>query len=165
MLPGCDGPLVYGQAVVRNECGFVHFTDNTGSVAGTTCAAGIEGKLLSAWREKGNATDGADQRLAGSNMKRRLELMTIGTAVMGKPGVHETKTVEEFCPGAECASDARDRGPLVKRQGSRNITHILNQQGYHNRPWKSIQQYCQESGCGFVYSVTSGSVSFSPPIR
>ena len=55
--------------------------------------------------------------------------MPIGAAVAGQTGVHEPQAVEQLGPGAKGAADARDAGPLVQGQRSRNVQHLV-----HARP-------------------------------
>lgn len=86
----------------------------------------VEGQLL---RPRGPdlcAADRAENGLLRRHGQGGRNIMPVGAAVAGKPGVHEPQAVKELCPGAEGGTDAGDAGPLVEDQGSGDVEHLVH---------------------------------------
>ena len=75
-----------------------------------------------------SATVVAYQFFFGSHIKSRLVVVTaVGATVTCETREHEAKAAKELCACAECASQARNAGPLAQRDCCRHMTDIIDQ--------------------------------------
>ena len=125
-VPGGHRPLVDGQGVIRHQGGAVHRPHHTGAAAGAAGPLAVEGQLLRSRRVKARAAHRAHQLLPRRHRQGGRHVVPIGAAVAGQAGPHQPQAVEELRPGAEGAADARHAGPLVQRQGRRDVQHLVH---------------------------------------
>ena len=124
-VPRCNSALLYGKRFIRHQCAYIYRADAACTAAGFAGPLRIEGQLLGRRRIKLLATLRAGQLLACSNQKRRLQIMSVGTAVARKTRIHEAQAAQQLRACAEGAADSLHTGALVQRQGSRNIQHFI----------------------------------------
>ena len=68
----------------------------------------------------------ADQFLPGCDSQGRLEVVPVGAAMDGKPGVHEPQIVEQFGACAESAAYSRNARALMKRERGGNVLYFVH---------------------------------------
>ena len=67
----------------------------------------------------------ADEFLFRRDRDRRGQIMSVGTAVGGEAGIHQPQTVQQFCAGSECRTNAAAARPLMERQCRRDIQDLI----------------------------------------
>ena len=125
-VPGGDGAFVNAERIVRNQRVQVHPADAAGAAAFGAGALGIEGQLFGGGSAEAHPAFGADQLFPGGHQQRRGNIVPVGTAMAGKPGIHEPQAVQQLRTCAEGAADAGDAGPLMQGQCGRHIEDLVH---------------------------------------
>ena len=92
-IPGRNGAVIDGEALVRDQGAAVHRTDRTGPSAALAGPLRIEGQFLRTWTVKTLAAFRADDLLHQGNLKSRFNIVAVRAAVRRKARKHKTETV------------------------------------------------------------------------
>ena len=92
--PRGDGALVDGQRLVGHQGGLIHGANDARSAAATAGAFAVERQLFRSGRIDPLSADGAEDRLFGSDVQRRLQVVTVGAAMARETGKHESQAVQ-----------------------------------------------------------------------
>ncbi len=124
--PRRHGPLIDGERVIWDDGGGVHGADDAGAVAAAARADGVEGELLCPGSIYPFPAHRTEDRLLGSNVQGRLEIVTVGAAVTGQPREHKSQAVKQFRHCTEGAAYTGNAWPLVESQRRRHIAHFIH---------------------------------------
>ena len=124
-VPWCNSALLDGKRFIRHQRADIYRADAACTAAGFAGTLRIEGQLLGRRRIKLRAALRAGQLLACGNQKRRLQIMSVRTAMAGKARIHKAQAVQQLRTRAEGAADSRYTRTLVQRQSCGNIQHLI----------------------------------------
>ena len=125
-LPRSDRAFVNRKRFIGNERGFIDDADDARSVTTLACALTVERQFFCSRRIEMHAALRACQSQIRRNVFGRLDIMSVRTAVRGKPRKHKAQMIQQFRSRAERAADAWNTGSLPQRQRRRNIQHFVH---------------------------------------
>ena len=124
-VPGSHRPIINRQCIIRHQCIKIHCPHTSRTATPLTGPLGVECQFLRGRCIKMRSTFRADQLRTSRYSKSWFQIMTIGTAMTGKSGIHQPQTVQKFCSCSKCTADSRHSRSLVKCQCCRNMQHLI----------------------------------------